>query len=530
MTQVLSPAPSSLRNHANLHTLGLLEQAIKRSEGHLVGDGIFVAHTGIHTGRSAKDKYIVRDGASDGVWWESSYQKALEPHYFEALLKDVQSYLNTKETFVLDAWAGADPRYRIGVRVVSEFAWHTLFSKHLFIPTSPDERNNFQPDWTVLSVPSYKAGCVKHGSRSETQIVISFSKRLVVIVGTSYAGEIKKSIFTVLNHLLPAQGVLPMHCSANVGQDGDVALFFGMSGTGKTTLSNDPSRNLIGDDEHGWSDEGIFNFEGGCYAKVINLSKRAEPDIYRATHTFGAVLENVVFDKDSRALDFTDTSLTENTRAAYPLTSIANAQLPSVAGHPKNIIFLTADAFGVLPPVAKLTPEQAVYYFLNGYTAKVAGTEKGILEPQASFETAFSAPFITREPHVYAKLLNGKIKQYGTKVWLVNTGWTGGPYGVGQRFKLEYTRAIIKAIVESRLNHTHTFTLPYFNLAVPILVPEVPTHLLNPRETWEDKDTYDVQAKKLVRMCVENFKAFEARVNDAVKQASPNAKMGVNNQ
>jgi phosphoenolpyruvate carboxykinase (ATP) len=510
MSAATIPPPTTILQKHNLSTIELLEEAVKQGEGWLSSDGAFIAHTGEHTGRSSQDKYVVQGPIHGGdIWWASPYQKPLSQDYIETLHQDVLEYLQTHEIYTLDAFAGADPQYRLNVRVITELAWHSLFSRHLFIPTTPEEAKGFTPDFTVISLPSFKSNSQRHGSRSSTQIVISFKRKLVIIVGTSYAGEIKKSIFTVLNHLLPARGVLPMHCSANVGKDGDAALFFGMSGTGKTTLSADPERKLIGDDEHGWSDKGIFNFEGGCYAKVINLSREAEPQIYEASQSFGAVLENVTFDAGSRHLNFADGSLTENTRAAYPLSLVPNAQLPSVAGHPSHIIFLTADAFGVLPPVAKLTSEQAMEYFLNGYTAKVAGTEKGILEPQASFETAFGAPFLTREPNVYASLLNEKIKKHNARVWLVNTGWTGGPYGTGRRIKLEHTRGIVKAILDNRLVGLHTTKHSVFGLETPVFVPGVPNELLNPRETWQDKEAYDIQASRLAALFAENIKQFK---------------------
>jgi phosphoenolpyruvate carboxykinase (ATP) len=503
----------------NLSTPQLIDKAVKRNEGQFI-KGVLVAHTGIHTGRSSADKFIVRGEESEGVWWDSRYQRPLEPHHFEALLADVKTFLVYKELYALNALAGADLKHSTSLRVTSELAWHALFSKHMFLPVTTSALRQ-APEWNILSVPSFKADPSRHGSRSEAQIAISFERKLVIIVGTNYAGEIKKSVFTVLNHLLPPKGILPMHCSANVGKDDDVALFFGMSGTGKTTLSNEPNRKLIGDDEHGWSHEGIYNFEGGCYAKVINLTEGAEPEIYKATHTYGTVLENVVFNPDSETFDFADSSLTENTRSAYPLTSLANAQHPALGGHPKNILFLTADAFGVLPPVAKLSVEQAIYYFLNGYTAKIAGTEKGLLEPCASFETAFSAPFITRGPQVYAALLREKIEEHESSLWLVNTGWTGGPYGVGQRFKLEHTRAVVHAILSGSLARTPTFSLPVFNLLVPVYIPGVPTMLLNPRDTWYDKAAYDSQAAKLARMFAENFEQFAAHVSEDVRQAGP---------
>jgi phosphoenolpyruvate carboxykinase (ATP) len=508
----------------NLSTAQLVEEAVRRGEGWLSSHGAFIAHTGQHTGRSAKDKFVVK-GPIHGsdIWWDSPYQKELDGAHFEHLHADLLAHFKGKDAFVLDAFAGADARYRLPVRIVTENAWHNHFARNMFIPCTADEAQRHTPEFTVISAPSFRAEPDRHGSRCETQIAISLKRKLVLIVGTSYAGEIKKSIFTVLNHLLPAKGVMPMHCSANTGKDGDVALFFGMSGTGKTTLSADPERGLIGDDEHGWSDDGVFNFEGGCYAKVIKLQREAEPQIYQTTHTFGTVLENVVFDLETRALDLNSDALTENTRSAYPLSQIPNAVLPSVGGHPKHIVFLAADAFGVLPPISKLTPEQAMYYFLNGYTAKVAGTEKGITEPQASFETAFGAPFLTREPHVYADLLRQKIEAHGASVWLVNTGWSGGAYGVGKRISIRHTRAMVRAALTGQLEGAETVTHPVFNLAVPLEVEGVPSEVLNPRATWADGAAYDAQARKLAGMFVNNFKQFEGQVSVEVSNAGPRA-------
>ncbi len=506
----------------NLPTASLVEESIKRGEGWLSVNGAFIAHTGIHTGRSAKDKFVVRSAASSpDIWWNSPYQNPLEPQQFDALHHDIVQHYRGKEAFVLDCFAGADPAYRLGVRVITENAWHNHFARNMFIPCTTQETRDFEADFTVISAPSFKANPERHGSRCETQIVISLEQKMVLIVGTSYAGEIKKSIFTVLNHLLPPRKTMPMHCSANVGADGDVALFFGMSGTGKTTLSADPERRLIGDDEHGWSNDGVFNFEGGCYAKVIKLDAEAEPQIYRTTQTFGTVLENVMFDLETRELDLDSDALTENTRAAYPLSQLENALIPSRAGHAKHIVFLAADAFGVLPPISRLTPEQAMYYFLNGYTAKVAGTEKGITEPQASFETAFGAPFLTREPHVYANLLREKIKTHGSSVWLVNTGWVGGAYGIGKRISIAHTRAMIRAALSGQLDRAPTTKHPVFNLFTSLEIPGVPREILEPRATWADGAAYDAQAQKLAGMFVKNFEQFKAVVDDAVRIAGP---------
>ena len=508
--------------HYNLSIAQLVEQAVQRNEGWLSEHGAFIAHTGMHTGRSAKDKFVVR-GPIHGpdIWWNSPYQRELEGEQFEALHSDILVHFQHQDAFVLDAYASADPRYRLSVRIITENAWHNHFARNMFIPCNPSEASQHVPEFTVISVPSFKADPARHGSRGETQIAISLKRCLVLIVGTNYAGEIKKSIFTVLNHLLPAKGVMPMHCSANVGASGDVALFFGMSGTGKTTLSADPERGLIGDDEHGWSDDGVFNLEGGCYAKVIKLNSDAEPQIYASTRTFGTILENVAFDMDSRVLDLDSDALTENTRSAYPLTQIANAVLPSLGGQPKHIVFLAADAFGVLPPISRLSPEQAMYYFLNGYTAKVAGTEQGINEPTASFETAFGAPFLTREPHVYADLLREKIETHGARVWLVNTGWSGGPYGTGKRISIKHTRAMIRAALSGQLETADWATHPVFNLSMPLEIDGVPARVLNPRDTWANGSAYDVQAKRLAAMFHANFKQFEEQVSKAVIESGP---------
>jgi phosphoenolpyruvate carboxykinase (ATP) len=503
--------PSNL--HRNLSTPRLIEEALKRSEGWLTKDGAFIAHTGVHTGRSAKDKFVVDSDSNGKIWWDSPYQKPLSEQHFQTLLEDVLGHFEATDTFVLDAFAGADAKFRLQVQIITEFAWHNHFARNMFIPCTPNEARDFVSDFTVICAPSFKADLARHGSQTETQIAISFERRIVLIVGTSYAGEIKKSIFTVLNHLLPAQNVMPMHCSANVGATGDVALFFGMSGTGKTTLSADPTRGLIGDDEHGWSEAGVFNFEGGCYAKVIGLNQNAEPEIFQTTRTPGTVLENVVFDLETRELDLNDASLTENTRSAYPLSQISGAVIPSLGGHPKNIIFLAADAFGVLPPISSLTPEQAMYYFLNGYTAKIAGTEKGIHEPQASFETAFGAPFLTLIPQVYANLLRKKIAQHSTKVYLVNTGWTGGAAGVGKRIPIAYTRAMVRAALEGELEGVATTRHPIFGLQMPISVEGVPSEVLNPRDSWADKEVYDIQAQKLLQMFSQNFAQFNIDVS-----------------
>jgi phosphoenolpyruvate carboxykinase (ATP) len=443
---------------------------------------------------------------------------------FDELHQRMLNYVEGKELFVQDLYAGADPRYRLPVRVITEHAWHSLFARHMFIRVPGAVGGAAHtPDFTVIDMSGLHAEPAAHGTNSEVFILLNFAKKLVLIGGTSYAGEIKKSIFTVMNYLLPLRNVLSMHCSANVGAAGDVALFFGLSGTGKTTLSSDPERNLIGDDEHGWSEDGVFNIEGGCYAKMIRLSEEAEPQIYAVSRRFGTVLENVKMDSDTRALDLDDDSLTENTRGAYPIEFIDNSVPSGQAGHPQNIIMLTADAFGVLPPIARLTPAAAMYHFLSGYTAKVAGTEKGVTEPKATFSTCFGAPFMVLHPTVYAKFLGEKIARHDAKVWLVNTGWTGGAYGVGSRMKISHTRAMIRAALSGQLDNVAYETDPIFNLAVPQSVPGVPVEVLKPRNTWKDPAAYDEQARKLARMFVDNFKTFEADAAPDVTAAGPKA-------
>src|ERR687893_983191 len=479
--------------HENLPPARLVEASVRRREGRLAGNGALVAKTGKRTGRSPKDRFIVEDDLTrERVDW-GAVNKPFSAQAFEALLDKAMSYLgNLEEFYVVDAYAGADPRYRLNLQVATEYAWHALFAHQLFRRPSSKELEDFEPEWTVISVPEFLAEPEEDGTESETFVGIDFSRKVVLVAGTRYAGEIKKSIFSVLNFVLPTEhSVLPMHCSANVGDEDDVALFFGLSGTGKTTLSADPERRLIGDDEHGWSDEGVFNFEGGCYAKVIKLSAEAEPDIYRTTKMFGTILENVVYDPATRQIDLDDARKTENTRASYPLTSIDNIVPEGRAGHPRNIIMLTADAFGVLPPVSRLSPEQAMYHFLSGYTAKVAGTERGIKEPEATFSTCFGAPFMVLHPGVYADLLGKQMAKHDAACWLVNTGWSGGPYGVGQRMKISYTRAMIRAILNGSLAQTETVPDPIFGVSIPVSCPDVPNEVLQPRNTWEDKDAYD---------------------------------------
>jgi phosphoenolpyruvate carboxykinase (ATP) len=510
--------------HWNLSTPALTEISVARHEGQLAADGPLVARTGQHTGRSPNDKFVVKEPASEKhVHW-GDVNKPIDEKYFDALHKDLVAYVQDKELFVLDAWAGADPTYRLPIRVVNEYAWHNIFARNMFLPENdPAKRAAHAPEFTVIDIPNFKADPARHGSRSESFIFVNFGKKLVLIGGTSYAGEIKKSIFTILNYILPLKGVLSMHCSANVGKDGDTALFFGLSGTGKTTLSSDPVRQLLGDDEHGWSDKGVFNFEGGCYAKMIKLSPEAEPQIYATTKRFGTILENVVMNPDTRKLDLDDQSLTENTRGSYPLEFIDNAILTGQAGHPNNIVMLTADAYGVLPPISRLTPERAMYHFLSGYTARVAGTEKGVTEPKAVFSTCFGAPFLPLNPNVYAKMLGEKIAKHNARVWLVNTGWTGGPYGVGKRMKISHTRAMINAALAGELDNVKYRVDPVFNVEVPESCPGVPAEVLDPRKTWSDGKAYDDQAKKLASMFADNFKRFEKDVPPAVKDAGPRA-------
>jgi phosphoenolpyruvate carboxykinase (ATP) len=509
-----------IRIHPNLTPPMLIEHALRRSEGILTDRGAFTAVTAPHTGRSAKDKFLVDEqGISDRIWWEKNVR--IDPAAFERLQEDVRAYLDAREVFVQDLFAGADPAYRLSVRFVTPNAWHALFVRNMFIRALPAELAQFRPGFTVLHAPDLQADPTRHGTRSGTFVVISFTKKVVLIGGTRYAGEMKKSIFTALNYLLPARGVMPMHCSANLGPSGDTAIFFGLSGTGKTTLSADSTRQLIGDDEHGWSDRGVFNFEGGCYAKVIRLRPDTEPEIYAATQMFGTVLENVVLDPVTRAVNFDADTITENTRACYPLQSIPNHVPSGAGGHPRNVVFLAADAFGVMPPIARLTSEQAMYHFLSGYTAKVAGTERGVTEPAATFSACFGAPFLPLHPSVYAQMLGERIGRHGAKVWLVNTGWTGGPYGTGSRMKLSLTRAMLRAALSGALEGGQFTRDPVFGFEVPVSVPEVPQNVLSPRGTWADPKAYDVQAGKLATMFRENFEQYRSQVPDPVAKAGP---------
>ena len=505
----------------NLSPAELYEESIRRGDGRIVHMGAIATVTAPHTGRSPNDRFVVRDGnTEEPVDW-GSVNVPMTPDHYDALRKDVVAYLEARDLFVRDARAGADPEHGINVRVISESPWHSLFAYNMFLRLNPDGLTSFEPQFTVLHAPHLEASPERHGTRSTTAIVVNFTTREVLVAGTRYAGEIKKSIFSVLNHLLPDRGVFPMHCSANVGDEGDVALFFGLSGTGKTTLSADASRGLIGDDEHGWSPEGVFNFEGGCYAKTIRLSPEGEPEIYQATQMFGTILENVVLHEGTHEIDFEDGSITENTRASYPIHYIPNAVIPGRGGQPKNVVFLTADAFGVLPPISKLTPEQAMYHFLSGYTAKVAGTERGVTEPKATFSAGFGAPFLPRHPGVYAEMLGERLRASGATVWLVNTGWSGGGYGTGTRMKLKYTRAMLTAALVGSLDDVEFTEDPVFGLAVPNEVPHVPSKVLDPRGTWSDGDEYDSAAAMLAGMFKENFKKFEAQLSDEIKKAGP---------
>jgi phosphoenolpyruvate carboxykinase (ATP) len=499
----------------------LYEHAVRRGEGEVAAGGSFSARTGAFTGRTPRDKFIVEEpGTKDTVWW-GKINQPLPPERFSSLHQRMLAYFQGRELFVQDLYAGADPAYRLPVRVVTDSAWHSLFARNMFIRPPAEELPGFEPAFTILHAPDFLAIPETDRINSETFILVNFAAGLVLIGGTEYAGEIKKSVFGYLNFVLPARGVLPMHASANVGPKGDCAIFFGLSGTGKTTLSADGSRTLIGDDEHGWGPNGVFNFEGGCYAKVINLSPKAEPEIYATLSRFGTVLENVVLDPDTRVPDVNDQSLTENTRACYPIEFIPNADPKGLGPHPSNVVMLTADAFGVMPPIAKLTAEQAMYHFLSGYTARVAGTEKGLSNaPEATFSTCFGAPFMPRHPSVYAEMLGEKIKKHGAQCWLVNTGWSGGTYGVGQRMPIAHTRALLRAALDGRLASAPLRKEPNFGLLVPEACPEVPAEVLDPRGTWSDKKAYDETARELTRRFEANFAEFEPFVADEVKEVA----------
>ena len=504
----------------NLNSAQLIEESIRRGETALSDHGAVVANTGKYTGRSPKDKFTVRDETTaDTVWW-GTHNQSMEPSVASALADKIARYLDEKEVFVQDCFGGASEKDRLAVRIITERAWHSAFSRNMFRQPSSDECAHFSPEFTVLHAPGYKANPQVDGTNSEAAIVVDFAQKRVVICGTEYAGEIKKSIFGVLNYRLPEKGILGMHCSSNKADNGDTALFFGLSGTGKTTLSADPTRDLIGDDEHGWGDEGVFNFEGGCYAKVIKLKKEDEPEIYATTQRFGTILENVVMN-DDRSLDLDSDKFTENTRASYDIGAIPNADLSGIGGHPNHIVMLTCDAFGVLPPLAKLTPAQAMYHFLSGYTAKVAGTERGVTEPTATFSACFGAPFMPRHPNVYAELLGKKMQEHRASCWLVNTGWTGGPYGTGSRMKIKWTRALLNAALEGRLENADFKPHPIFKILVPSEVSDVPSAVLNPIDAWSDKAAYEEKAKHLADLFQVNFRGFLEHVDSAIVDAQP---------
>ncbi|MDU8927110.1 phosphoenolpyruvate carboxykinase [Alisedimentitalea sp. MJ-SS2] len=505
----------------NLMEPALIEAALKNGEGHLGNGGTFLVSTGKFTGRSPKDKHVVKTASvADSIWWENN--AAMSEQGFDVLYEDMLTHMKGKDYYVQDLVGGADPEFAINVRFVSELAWHNLFIRHLMRRPSREALDGYVSDFTVINCPSFQADPARHDCRSETVIAMNFDRKIILIGGTEYAGENKKSVFTLLNYMLPEKGVMPMHCSANhaAGNPVDTAVFFGLSGTGKTTLSADPARTLIGDDEHGWSDTGAFNFEGGCYAKTIGLDPEAEPEIYNTCSMFGTVIENMVYDEETKELDFNDDSLTANMRCAYPLEAIPNASDTAIGGHPKNIIMLTCDAFGVLPPIARLTPAQAMYHFLSGFTAKVAGTERGVTEPQPTFSTCFGAPFMPRRPEAYGNLLREKIATHGATCWLVNTGWTGGAHGVGSRMPIKATRALLTAALDGSLNEATFRKDPNFGFDVPVTVPGVDAGLLDPRSTWEDKDAYDAAAAKLVGMFADNFEQYLPYIDEDVKAAT----------
>lgn len=512
------------REYWNMTTAALVEESVKRREGFIAHEGPLVVRTGHHTGRSPSDKFIVRrPGMGDDIWW-GDINREFDPDHFDRLRRKVTAYFQGRDVFIQDTTAAADPQYRMPIRVVTEHAWQNLFARNLFIRRPLDKLPDHLPDYTILHACHCHATPEDDGTNSEAFIVLDLYKRLVLIGGTSYAGEIKKSVFTILNYLLPRQGVLSMHCSANMGEEGDVALFFGLSGTGKTTLSSDPQRRTIGDDEHGWGDDGVFNFEGGSYAKVIRLRQELEPLIWAATRRFGCILENVMVDPHTRRVDFDDATLTENTRAAYPIGFLPNHVPEGRGSHPRHIFLLTADAFGVMPPIARLSPDQALYYFISGYTSKLAGTERGLgKEPEATFSACFGAPFLPLHPRAYAQLLGEKIAKHKPSVWLVNTGWTGGPYGVGERISLPYTRAMVTAALAGELDDVPMRVDPRFGLAVPEQCPGVPPEVLDPVKTWGDPEAYEQQARALVARFEQNFEQFKGQLPAEVGAAGPRA-------
>jgi phosphoenolpyruvate carboxykinase (ATP) len=514
----------------NLPTEALYEEAIFRSEGQISHLGPLVVNTGKHTARSANDKFVVREPDSEkNIWW-GEYNRPFSIDKFNLVFQRLQGFLQGRDLFVQDCYAGADPNYRLPVRIITEYAWHSQFVRNMFIqPQSHDEMRRFVPEFTVVSIPSFQGLPEIDGTLSETFILLNFDQKICLIGNSGYGGEIKKSVFTVLNYLLPLENVLSMHCSANVGKGGDVAIFFGLSGTGKTTLSADPNRYLIGDDEHGWSDDGVFNFEGGCYAKVIALSPTAEPEIYACTRKFGTILENVVYDPVSRLLDLDDEHLTENTRAAYPLDYIDNAVPSKMAGNPNNIIMLTCDASGVMPPIAKLTPDQAMYHFISGYTSKVSGTEVDLgKEPEITFSACFGAPFMVHHPYHYAEMLKNKIMKHGVNCWLVNTGWTGGQYGIGKRMSIHHTRTLLNAALDGKLLDVEFYTDPVFGFQVPKKCEGVPDKVLNPAETWDDKAAYEDKYLQLASLFIENFKKFRDNCPPEIVKAGPRRDVSLN--
>jgi phosphoenolpyruvate carboxykinase (ATP) len=507
----------------NLSTSALYEEILFRREGFMADHGPVIVYTGRTTGRSPGDKFVVKEATTENHIWWGEYNRPFSLDKFNMVLNRIQGYLQDRDLFVQDCYAGADPEYRLPIRIITEHAWQSLFARNMFIPASSNEElREFIPDFTVISIPSFNALPQIDGTRSETVILLNFDQRLVLIGNSYYGGEIKKSVFTVLNYLMPLKNVMSMHCSANVGPKGDVALFFGLSGTGKTSLSADPGRQLIGDDEHGWSDDGIFNYENGCYAKVIRLSPTAEPEIYACTRKFGTIIENVVYDPVSRKLDLDDDKVTENTRASYPLSFIDNALDEKRAGHPKNIIMLTCDANGVLPPIAKLTPDQAIYHFISGYTSKLSGTEVGLgNEPEITFSTCFGAPFMVHHPYYYANLLKQKIIRYKVNCWLVNTGWTGGPFGIGKRISIQYTRTLLNDALNGKLNKVECRKDPVFGFQVPKTCPGIPTDILDPSKSWPDKNAYKQKYRQLVGLFIENFKNFLDECPEEVLKAGP---------
>ncbi|MCX6544762.1 MAG: phosphoenolpyruvate carboxykinase (ATP) [Acidobacteria bacterium] len=507
----------------NLPTEALYEEIVFRKEGTITRDGAVVMNTGKHTARSANDKFVVREPSTEEHIWWGQYNRPFSPDKFDELFARMQGFLQGRDVFVQDCYVGADPDYRMPVRIVTEHAWHSLFARNMFVPLRTNEEyRRHVPDFTVICCPNFKGIQQIDGTASHTFIALHFAERLCIIGNTAYAGEIKKSIFTVMNYLMPLQGVFPMHSSANVGKDGDAAVFFGLSGTGKTTLSADPTRGLIGDDEHGWSDNGVFNFEGGCYAKVIQLSASAEPQIHATTHRFGTILENVVFDPVTRMIDLDDPAITENTRASYPLEFIENALPDKRSGHPKNVIFLTCDASGVMPPIAKLSVDQARYQFISGYTSKIAGTEVGLgKEPEITFSTCFGAPFMVHPPDFYARLLKEKVLRYGVSCWLVNTGWVGGPYGVGKRISIRYTRAMLNAALNGKLLNVEYTIDPVFGFHVPKTCPDVPDRVLDPALSWPSREMYDQRYRQLAARFIDNFKKFVTAESKELEKAGP---------